>query len=78
MIQCNAEAFLTFGTRRKMLKMLSEGKVDVIGSDCHDLCNRAPRMNAVFKMIDKKLGSETLGELCARGKMLLEDAKCIL
>ncbi|MBR1797862.1 MAG: capsular polysaccharide biosynthesis protein [Clostridiales bacterium] len=63
LIQCNAEFFLTFGTRRKALRMLKEGRIQFLGSDAHNLTSRAPNLGDAIKLIEKKLGSDALSDI---------------
>lgn len=58
--QCNADAFLSRWSRRWALKMLQQGYVDFLGSDCHNLDIRKPRLDEAAQIIEKKLGAEFL------------------
>ncbi len=60
LIQCNAEFFLDLKTRRKAMSMLKAGEIDFIGSDCHNIDSRAPKIGAAYDAIKKKLGEEFL------------------
>ena len=63
LIQCNAEAFLKRKTCKKVLGMLEDGRIDFIGSDCHNLDTRAPNIGEAGKIISQKLGEEPLDDL---------------
>ena len=63
LMQLNAEAFTSFFTRGKALKMLKSGMVQFIGSDCHDLGRRPPNMDKALAVIEKKLGARFVHEL---------------
>ena len=63
LIQCNAESFISFKTRKKMLGMLEDGLIDFIGSDCHDLESRAPNVGEACDIIRRKVGDEPLKKL---------------
>lgn len=56
-MQCNAEFFLHWKTKRKALRMLREGKIHFLGSDCHNVTTRPPRLGEAMEVIDKALGS---------------------
>jgi protein-tyrosine phosphatase len=56
LMQCNAEFFLDWRTKRKALRMLKEGKIHFIGSDCHNLTVRPPKIGAAMAVIDQALG----------------------
>lgn len=49
--QCNAGFFLRRRTRRKALRMLRQGRVHFIASDCHNLSVRPPRLGAALEII---------------------------
>ena len=57
-MQCNAEAFLTPGSRRWALSMAKKGYIDFLGTDTHNLNDRAPKYDAAVQVIEKKLGRE--------------------
>lgn len=57
-MQCNAEAFLTAGTRGWALSMIKKGYVQFLGTDTHNLTDRAPKYSAAVQLIEKKLGRE--------------------
>ena len=57
-MQCNAEAFLTAGTRRWALSMAKKGYIDFLGTDAHNLTDRSPQYDAAARVIEKKLGRE--------------------
>ncbi len=58
MIQSNASFFTNRFTSRQALKMLSDGYIDFIGSDCHNSTGRAPAMGAAAAVINADTGSE--------------------
>jgi len=57
-MQCNAEAFLSAGTRGWALSMVKKGYVQFLGTDTHNLTDRAPRYDEAVRVIEKKLGTE--------------------
>ena len=63
LFQCNADAFLSWRTRSWALKLLDRGWINFLGSDCHNLTTRAPRMGEAAAVIEKKLGADTLAAL---------------
>lgn len=54
-MQCNAEAFLTAGTRRWALSMAKKGYIQFLGTDAHNLTDRAPRYAEAVQVLQKKL-----------------------
>lgn len=71
LFQANADFFCRFRTRRKALHLLQEGLIDVLGSDCHDLADRAPRMDEAAAYITSKLGETAAHRLSAQAAGLL-------
>lgn len=63
LIQANASFFLNWKTRRMALKMVKNGEIDVLGSDCHNMNTRPPRLGEAIEVIEQKLGQEYLIDL---------------
>lgn len=61
--QVNAESFLSWHERRKVLRMLENGYISFLGSDAHNLTDRAPCIGEAMKVIEKKLGADVAREL---------------
>lgn len=73
LMQVNAGFFNRFLTRRKALRMLADGTVHLVGSDCHNLTDRPPMLHKAYQTIAKKLGdgfvtqmNDYAGDLLAR------------
>lgn len=60
LLQVSAGAFDSLLGRRRYLKMLSEGTVTFIGTDCHNMHTRRPNMAQAEKIIARHLGSDFL------------------
>ena len=58
LVQANAEFFLQRATSAMALRMLKQGQIHVLGSDCHNLSSRAPNLGAAVKVIEKKINPE--------------------
>lgn len=57
LIQCNAEFFIEKKTASKAVKFLKKGKIDLLGSDSHNLDERRPNLSealAIIEKVDKK------------------------
>lgn len=54
LMQCNASFFLWWNTRRRALHLLESGRVHLLGSDCHNMEERSPRMGAALEAIGEK------------------------
>lgn len=70
--QYNADFFLRFGQKRKALKMLERGEIHLIGSDCHNLSMRPPRIGEAYGLMKKKLGGGFYSFFCGYGYSLLK------
>ena len=71
-IQSNADFFCGFSTRRKALRLLSEGRIHVLGTDCHNMERRAPRMDKAVRVIARALGEDTVQRLEEQARRLLK------
>lgn len=72
LFQCNADAFLPLWRRHWALQMLQQGKIHFLGSDAHNLTDRAPNLDQAAEVITRKLGKEILEEMTAFSKELLK------
>lgn len=64
LIQANAEFFLSIGSRHKAMSMLKNNLIHFIGSDCHDLVYRPPRIGEAYSLIRRKAGEDFLAQMC--------------
>lgn len=71
LMQSNADFFLGFLSGRKAIRMLEDGYIHVLGSDCHNMANRPPRLSEARRVIRSKLGKETLRYIDDLGEELL-------
>ena len=78
LIQANAEAFISGIMKNVIMRMLADGKIDVIGSDCHDILHRPPNMDKAIVKIQDRLGSKRVEELTELGNSLLKNAQRIM
>lgn len=62
-MQVNASFFTERRTRRKALKMLAYRQIHLLGSDCHGVTVRPPRIGEAVEVILKKLGDEPVTRL---------------
>lgn len=72
--QVNISSFASShrSVRKKLLKYLERGKIDFIGSDCHNLDSRAPDYESGIKMIEKKLGHSAVEQLINNAQILIK------
>ena len=71
MMQVNASFFAEPATKRKALSLLRKGCIHMIGSDCHNVKHRPPRLGSAFEIIRKKFGDEIIDQLNKSGRSLL-------
>ena len=71
LMQANASFFDGFFKERKALKLLNEGFIHAIGSDCHNISSRPPRIGSAFNSIQKMFGAQYLNSMNDFGKSLL-------
>lgn len=63
MVQANAGFFLRGTTSRMAMKMLRQDKIHVLGSDCHNLKDRAPNLGDAVRKIRHKLGEDAIEKI---------------
>lgn len=71
LMQVNASFFTGIFTRRKALLMLSDGGIHFIGSDCHGVTSRPPKIGKAFDIIRKHLGGDFISQMNGYGKAVL-------
>lgn len=71
MMQVNASFLLSRRTRGRALKMMKRGLIQWIGSDCHNLTERAPHMREAVEILRKKLGDAFLADFDALNRSFL-------
>lgn len=72
LMQVNASYFNSFSTKRKAITYLTEGRIHFVGSDCHNMKSRPPKLGEAFSYIWKKLGDEYVSQMNEFGYSLLE------
>ncbi len=70
-IQGNADFFLARNTEKKALKMFEIGMIQILGSDCHNIRSRAPKIGGAFDIIDQKASSAAIEEANNIAKSIL-------
>ncbi len=63
LIQANADFFISRRTRRMALRLLSEGRIHFLGSDCHGMHSRVPNLGKALDVIKHSLGKQALDRL---------------
>ena len=72
LIQVNASFFGSFGNKRKAWKLLDAGRIHLIGSDCHNMTTRPPRIGDAYERIRRKFGDSYVSQMNGFGYGLLE------
>ncbi len=73
LFQVNAEAFLGgWLQRRRAMGFLNEGRIAVLGSDCHNMDARQPNLDLAMEVIRKKAGSDAVRQLYENALELLQ------
>ena len=71
LMQVNASFICTRASRRKAFKMLNDGRIHFIGSDCHNMTTRSPKIGEAYELISKKFGEDYLYQMNEYGKSIL-------
>lgn len=71
LFQCNAEAFLARFSGARYVRMLKRGELHFLGSDCHNMRSRPPKLDQAQTVITRKLGSQAIEKLDAFAKNIL-------
>lgn len=62
LMQVNASFINGAFTKRKAIRLLKSGAMHFIGSDCHNMTDRAPDIGRAYGFIKHKLGTDFLSE----------------
>ena len=70
MVQANADFFLDRSTSSMALRMLKADRIHLLGSDCHSIAHRPPRLGEAVEVIRRKLGKSALVTLAKNAKKI--------
>lgn len=73
--QVNAYSLLEFKARRTTLKLIKNGFVSFVASDCHSVDEIPPRIDEALRKIEKKCGQNVLKTLTQNSKELYNKIK---
>lgn len=76
-LQMNAENFKGFFQKRRSVKFFDERLAALLGSDCHNLDRRPPKIRFAYEAIEKKLGTEAVEKIINLGSTVLDNSKYI-
>ncbi len=71
LVQCNADSFMEWKARRFIKKLIKQGRLTVIGSDCHNLGSRISHLDNAIEYIKKKYGDEYLSVIMKNANYLI-------
>lgn len=69
--QVNAGFFASSLTRRRAISMLRRGEIHFLGSDCHNLTSRYPKLDKAQDVIKKKFGESFINQMNEYGESVL-------
>lgn len=70
LLQCNASFFCSFLTKPRALGMLRNGMIHFLGSDTHNLTDRAPNTAKAISVMKKKFGDAFVHDFISYGNGL--------
>lgn len=73
LVQANASFFLDRATSRMAMRLLRQDRIQLLGSDCHNLTGRAPNLGAAVRQIEKRLGGAVLEQIRSYQNEILAD-----
>lgn len=71
--QVNADSLLRWSTRKKALEFLKSGSAQFVGSDAHNIEQRAPHLGEAMAMIEKKAGKELVQRIDRDSEKLIQE-----
>jgi protein-tyrosine phosphatase len=70
-VQMNGDYINGLFTKRNALKLIKSGVVSLLGSDCHNMEERAPNLGKSFKIVRAGCGDEVLKRIDRCGREIL-------
>lgn len=74
LVQMNAEHIVDRSTRRNALKLLKNGIVQLLGTDCHNMTDRAPNLESALALLQKKRMNDVLSRIIRFSEDVFEEA----
>lgn len=75
LMQANASFFISPASRRKAVSWLEQGLIHFLGSDCHNMTSRPPRIGKAFDVISREFSDNYLYQMNEYGHAMLEHIK---
>ncbi len=63
LVQLNVDALEGFLTRRKAIRWIKEGMIHILASDCHNMDDRPPNLDAGIRMLRGRIKDQALRDL---------------
>lgn len=76
LVQANASFFLNRWTEGLAMRMMKKGQIHLLGSDCHNMRHRPPRLGEAVLRIQKRLGKDSMDTVMYWSEQILQD-ECI-
>lgn len=73
LVQINAETLLPMLRRKRWLELFANGDAHLLGTDSHNMTNRAPNLGQARAMIEKKCGRDVLDRIDSCGTEILKE-----
>lgn len=71
LLQCNAAPLLQFFGARSLIRMIRDGQVHFLGTDCHNMDSRPPRMAMAAEKLRRTIGEEAWNQFNENALQLL-------
>lgn len=71
LMQVNASFFLGFTSKRKAISLFKKGKINFVGSDCHNTTSRPPILGKAFEIIKNNFGNTFVNQMNDFGFFML-------
>ncbi|MDO5392457.1 MAG: hypothetical protein Q4F24_15385 [Eubacteriales bacterium] len=71
LLQANADSFLTWRECWRMLRLMKQGRISFLGSDCHNLTTRPPCLAQALEVIVKRLGPQVIETMKTENEQVL-------
>lgn len=71
LLQSNADFFLPILSRLKAIRLLKQGRIHLLGSDCHNMSDRVPRLQEARAIIRNKKDDDYLNYIDELGQLIL-------
>jgi len=73
LLQLNTSSLFDAEYRKKALKYIKKGYIDLLGSDCHDISRRPPVIRKALSLLEDKAGADLIGSITENGINVLKN-----